>query len=339
MGLGNKKTLRVLFVEAQSGAEIGFDELPLKEIPEDFQDQTWVEIDGDRWKVVNVDPEKPKKAFKSGTLLVYVELVERRTPQVVEVHTEPVKEIPVFQYPSKADQLPRMSGKREDLQLLEIGSWEWRDKEFTIASNRSVVREVFGKIEELILLNGTERNGQKYYTRQYDRYDLFAPLRGSKVLLETIVTEYFPEAKAIEGLTFMGSDQVADSTFVFRIGSGIVFYGQEFDEVVRYLAVYRPGQLLPEQLRADCLQLAGLMEKKGLILVDWPQRKIVEAEGEALLDYFLEGFAMDAIAEAEEAMAQVPMEPVAPVKPTHVETASLEPNPDAPEGQVIDKLD
>jgi hypothetical protein len=334
MGLGRHKTLRVLFLDAQNGATIGFDELPLKAIPEEFKEQTWVEIDGDRWKVVNVDPENPKKARKTGTLLVYVELVERRTPVVEEAPVEPVKEIPVFQYPSKADQMPRMSGKREDLQLLEMGTWEWRDKEFTIATNRSVVREVFGKIEELISLNSTERNGQTYYTRQYDRYDLFAPLRGTKVLLEQIVTEYFPEAKAIEGLTFMGSDQVADSTFVFRIGSGIVFYGQEFDEVVRYLAVCRPGQLASAALHADCVQLAGLMAKKGLILVDWPQRRIVEADAEALLDYFLEGLAMGAIESTQQKES-----PQQEVHTKPVETASLEAAQEPPEGQVIEKLD
>lgn len=287
---------------------IGYDELPIKEIPADFEADTWVEIDGDRWKVVGVEPSKPSKAARTGTLVVHVELVERRTP-AEEAPVEAVKEAPLYVQPSRADQMPRMSGKREDLQLLEMGSWEWRDCELTLAENKSVVRDVFGKIEELISLNGTVRDGQTFYTRQYERYEFFAPLRGSKVPLEMIVTAYFPQARAVDGLTFMGSAQVADSTFVFKVESGIMFYGQEFDEVVRYLAVCRPGQLLLDALREDIEQLAAFMRKKRLILVDWPKRKIVDADGAQLLDHFLEGFAADAIAAAQQAWTARPAMP------------------------------
>ncbi|HEX2899569.1 MAG TPA: hypothetical protein VHS96_07595, partial [Bacteroidia bacterium] len=302
MAFGKKKTLRVEFVDTKTERVIGFDELTLKQIPVDFSEETWVEIDGDRWKVTKVEPASSKKALRSGTLIVHVNLVEKRTPEV-EAPAVEVKEAPVFSHPSRADQLPRMSGKRQDLRLLEMGTWEWRDREMTIATNRSVVRDVFAKIEELIMLNSTVRDGKTFYTRQYDRYDFFAPLRGSKVTLEMIVTDYFPSSRAIDGLTFMGSDQVADSTFVFSIPSGIVLYGQEFDEVVRYLGVHRPDRVLPEQLREDSIKFADFMRKKGLILVDWPKRVIVEADPEAVLDYFLEGFAADAIAAARETLA------------------------------------
>ncbi|MBK9448580.1 MAG: hypothetical protein IPN95_04065 [Bacteroidetes bacterium] len=248
MAFGKKKILRVEFVDTKGERLIGFDELSLKEIPMDFTEETWVEIDGDRWKVAKVQPATAKKALRSGTLTVHVDLVEKRTPEA-EAPAVEVKEVPVYSYPSRADQMPRMSGKRQDLRLLEMGTWEWRDCELTNASNRSVAKEVFGKIEELIQLNSTVRDGKTFYTRQYDRYDFFAPLRGSKVTLEMIVTEYFPASKAIDGLTFMGSDQVADSTFVFSVPSGVVLYGQEFDEVVRYLGVHRPATLMATQQR------------------------------------------------------------------------------------------
>ncbi len=321
MAFGKKKTLRVEFVDTKGERLIGFDELSLKEIPVDFTEETWVEIDGDRWKVAKVQPATAKKALRSGTLTVHVDLVEKRTPEA-EAPAVEVKEVPVYSYPSRADQMPRMSGKRQDLRLLEMGTWEWRDCELTNASNRSVAKEVFGKIEELIQLNSTVRDGKTFYTRQYDRYDFFAPLRGSKVTLEMIVTEYFPASKAIDGLTFMGSDQVADSTFVFSVPSGVVLYGQEFDEVVRYLGVHRPATLMATQLREDATILAEFMRKKGLILVDWPKRQIVEADSDALLDYFLEGFAADAIADARETLAKTPSEPVAP--PTQVSAAIRE---------------
>lgn len=307
MAFGKKKILRVEFVDTKGERLIGFDELTLKEIPIDFSEETWVEIDGDRWKVSKVEPATAKKALRSGTLTVHVDLVEKRTPEA-EAPAVEVKEVPVYSYPSRADQMPRMSGKRQDLRLLEMGTWEWRDRELTNASNRSVAKEVFGKIEELIQLNSTVRDGRTFFTRQYDRYDFFAPLRGSKVTLEMIVTEYFPSSVAIDGLTFMGSDQVADSTFVFSVPSGVVFYGQEFDEVVRYLGVHRPSRVMATQLREDSFKLAEFLRKKGLILVDWPKRVIIEAEADALLDYFLEGFAADAIATARQTLANSPVE-------------------------------
>jgi hypothetical protein len=307
MAFGKKKTLRVEFVDTKGERLIGFDELSLKEIPMDFSEETWVEIDGDRWKVSKVEPATAKKALRSGTLTVHVDLVEKRTPEA-EAPAVEVKEVPVYSYPSRADQMPRMSGKRQDLRLLEMGTWEWRDSELTNASNRSVAKEVFGKIEELIQLNSTVRDGKTFFTRQYDRYDFFAPLRGSKVTLEMIVTDYFPSSVAVDGLTFMGADQVADSTFVFSVPSGVVFYGQEFDEVVRYLGVHRPSRMMATQLREDSIKLAEFMRKKGLILVDWPKRAIIEAEADALLDYFLEGFAADAIANARQTLANSPVE-------------------------------
>lgn len=332
MAFGKKKILRVEFVDTKGERLIGFDELSLKEIPVDFTEETWVEIDGDRWKVAKVQPATAKKALRSGTLTVHVDLVEKRTPEA-EAPAVEVKEVPVYSYPSRADQMPRMSGKRQDLRLLEMGTWEWRDCELTNASNRSVAKEVFGKIEELIQLNSTVRDGKTFYTRQYDRYDFFAPLRGSKVTLEMIVTEYFPASKAIDGLTFMGSDQVADSTFVFSVPSGVVLYGQEFDEVVRYLGVHRPATLMATQLREDATILAEFMRKKALILVDWPKRQIVEADSDALLDYFLEGFAADAIADARETLAKTPSESVAP--PTQVSAAIREEPVVAPIAAVV----
>ncbi|MFN8397007.1 MAG: hypothetical protein U0176_20445 [Bacteroidia bacterium] len=284
MAFGKNKTLRVEFYEAKNGSIVGYDEMRLKDVPEDFEAETWVEIDGDRWKVVGVEPSKPKKALKSGTLVVHVELVKRKEATKVEEAkaapvVEAVKEATVFVSPSRADQLPRMSGKREDLRLLEMATWEWRNIELTLAANRGTVLEVFGKIKELVSLNSTERDGRTFYTRQYERYDMFAPLRGTKLKLEQIIMDYYPAAVAVDGLTFMGSDQVANSTFVFMVGSGTVFYGQEFDEVVRYLALHRPDQLKVEDLRADAEVLARLMKKKELILVDWTLRQIVEPQG------------------------------------------------------------
>lgn len=312
MAFGKNKTLRVEFYEVRNNNFVGYDELRLKDVPEDFEAETYVDIDGDRWKVVGVEPSNPRKALKTGTLVVNVELVQRgeaRPTQVVETENtatpvvEAVKEAPVFVAPSRADQLPRMSGKREDLRLLEMATWEWRNIEFTLSANRGTVQDVFGKIKELVSLNSTERDGRTFYTRQYERYDMFAPLRGTKLKLEQLIMDYFPAAVAVDGLTFMGSEQVANSTFVFMVGSGTVFYGQEFDEVVRYLALHRPDQLIVEALRADAEVLARLMKKKDLILVDWALRQIVEPEEEAILDYLLAGFAKDAVAIARQELA------------------------------------
>ncbi|MBL0015920.1 MAG: hypothetical protein IPP17_05625 [Bacteroidetes bacterium] len=124
-----------------------------------------------------------------------------------------------------------------------------------------------------------------------------------------------------------------DSTFVFSVPSGVVLYGQEFDEVVRYSGVHRPQRLLATQLREDATILAEFMRKKGLILVDWPKRQIVEADSDALLDYFLEGFAADAIADARETLAKTPSEPVAP--PTQVSAAIREEPVVAPIAPVV----
>lgn len=311
MAFGKNKTLRVEFYEAKHGTIVGYDEMRLRDVPEDFEAETWVDIDGDRWKVVGVEPSKPRKALKSGTLVVHVELVKRKEAGQVEETTkseeakaaatvEAVKEATVYVSPSRADQLPRMSGKRENLRLLEMATWEWRNIEFTLAANRSTVQEVFGKIKELVSLNSTERDGRTFYTRQYERYDMFAPLRGTKLKLEQIIEDYYPAAMAVDGLTFMGSDQVANSTFVFMVGSGTVFYGQEFDEVVRYLALHRPDQLKVSELREDAEVLAKLMKKKDLILVDWTLRQVVEADENALQDYLLAGFAKDAVAIAKQ---------------------------------------
>ncbi|MBK9448579.1 MAG: hypothetical protein IPN95_04060 [Bacteroidetes bacterium] len=75
------------------------------------------------------------------------------------------------------------------------------------------------------------------------------------------------------------------------------------------------------------------MRKKGLILVDWPKRQIVEADADALLDYFLEGFAADAIADARETLAKTPSEQVAP--PTQVSAAIREEPVVAPIAPVV----
>lgn len=336
MAFGKKKTLRVEFFEARTQRLIGFDEMRLRDVPESFKDDTWVEIDGDRWKVVRAEPAKMRQAKRDGLLKVQVDLVERRTPEVVETPVvEEVKEAPVYRNPSRADQTPRLSGKRGDLQLMEIATHEWRDIEMTVASNRSTVRDVFAKIEELILLNSTQRDGRTFYTRQYDRYEMFAPMRGARLPLETVITDYFPDAKAVDGLTFMGSDQVADSTFVFRVGSGIGFYGQEFDDIVRYLALTRPDTLFPAALEADAAKIAALMKRKELIIVDWQRRLVVEATPAAVHDYFLQGFANHAVTMAQEAARKEQVAKVVLEKPVVVEPPAVPPTVEVVQPEVI----
>ncbi len=321
MAFGKKKTLRVEFIEARNQALVGFDEIRMRDLPDNFDEDTWVEIDGDRWKVVGVEPTKLRTAQKEGALKVQVTLVEKRSPVVIEEEAEvlapveEVKEVPIYRNPSRADQMPRMSGKRGDLNLLEIATYEWRNIEFTIATNRSTAREVFAKLEELILLSSTERDGRTFYTRQYDRYDMFAPMRGIRLPLETVITDYFPMARSVDGLTFMGADQVADSTFVFRVGSGIAFYGQEFDDIIRYFAIVRPDTLVPTALQEDAAKIAALMKRKELILVDWQRRQIIEAQEEAIYEYFLQGFADHAVATARGHVEQPSIHKVELAKP------------------------
>jgi hypothetical protein len=338
MAFGKKKTLRVEFLESRTQVLVGYDELPLRDIPESFKDDTWVEIDYDRWKVVRVEPDKLRQARREGVLKVHVDLVERRPRPVAEdeveevvVAVEEVKEAVIYRNPSRADQLPRLSGKRDDLQLLEIASYAWRDIEFTLEANRSTVRDVFGKIEELIHLNSTQRDGRTFYTRQYDRYDMFAPLRGTRLALETVITDYFPSARAVDGLTFMGSEQVADSTFVFRVNAGIGFYGQEFDDIIRYLAIVRPEKLVADALRADAAQIAAMMKRKELIIVDWQRREVVEALEDAVYDFFLRGFADHAVAVAHGETTTSTVPPVGLEKPAPVAQPPVASVPSAPQ--------
>lgn len=306
----NKKKIRVEFFDSLTEKMIGYDEMNRKAIPEDFKVATWVKIAGDSYKVTQVMPDSIRKAFKKGTLTVHLSL-EEKGAAVVE------KSVPVanlFRFPSKADHTPRHSGQRESLKLLEMAASDWRELEFTLASNQAIVEESFEKIEAVILNASTVQDGKTFYRNQHTRSELILPLRGQKLQVEALRKNFFPFSALQNGLTFMGEKGIADHAFVFRTPAGFSLYGQDFEEVIRYMGLVRPENIVVEMVKTDIEKIFRMMRQKELILVDWRNLMIVEANLPALTRFFL----------GDEVAEEMPAELLETVPPSEEMAAPIE---------------
>lgn len=298
-----KKTIRVEFYNAETGEKIGYDDQKLKHLPEDFEPETFVEIDGVRYEVVRAEPDERRKIKKSGSLMIQMKPYRKKEPAATANGEEVVEEtgyeyVPrpkkTFVSPTRPDIFPAFTGQREGLKLMEMGTWEWRSVEFIDASHELDIKNEFASIRDLKRHYGREENGREVYSRQHRRSLVDKSLGTFELDFETLANVHFPGSTASEGITFMGSDGYADGGFALRLAGGLIVYGLAFGDRISALG-------LTGWQSAHTVELAPLeafMQASGMLLVDWEALVCLEADAEVLAAWLSEKVSMAAVAAA-----------------------------------------
>lgn len=310
---GNKKVIRIEFFHVDNGSAIGYDEHPLKDIPDSFKVETQVDLDGTKWDVVNVHPRKRREVKRSGRMTVFLRepgkeaeaadangasstaATETDTSTTETTATETV-DVPilgsqhsgrVFLRASRADLLPETDASVTNGHLLTMRLSEWRDMELIPADQLDAVKVELGQIDHMRKIARAERDGQTVYRDQHVRALVPAPLAEEGLTVEQLRTGYFPFAPELKSVAFMREDGAAVDVFALEARSGLHLYGQQKEGVIQCLALHPVEEATADHLFEDLNQLMLLMQARELRLVDWTEGRVVAPDIRELNAYFV----------------------------------------------------
>lgn len=289
MLFGKKHPISVTFIDVVDKSVIGRDEIPFHLIPIDFDYPTEVEIDGRKYTLKAADPVDRKKAKKAGSMTVWVELLPvsptDNEGEESEAHGQTSDEasaIPAPQYfrvASIADPQPRFSSTTGDYRFLEMLPSDWRAMEFVQRRYAPEVGEELSHIVDVQNVAAVELDGKLFYSEQHVRNLTSLPLRSLELNDISLQTKFFPLATRLDGVAVMGANGYVNSSFAYRLHSGIGFYGQEIDNRLRSLGLLIPsGQLDEASIAEEIPAIVAMMAELELILVDWGRLDAVEPD-------------------------------------------------------------
>ncbi len=297
MLFGKKHPISVTFIDVVDKSVIGMDEIPFHLIPIDFDYPTEVEIDGRKYTLKAADPVDRKKAKKAGSMTVWVELVpvEPADEEAEKIGDEgqlsyevaPAQAPQYFRVASVADPQPRFSSTTGDYRFLEMLPSDWRALEFVQRRYAPEVGEELSHIADVRQGAAIEMDGKQFYSEQHVRNLTSLPLRSLELNDIALQTKFFPLATRLDGVVIMGTAGYVNSSFAYRMHSGLGFYGQEIDNRLRSLGLLLPGgQLDQAAIAEEIAAIVAMMAELELILVDWNQLDAVEPDAGEMKAFF-----------------------------------------------------
>jgi hypothetical protein len=132
--------VRVVFVDAADGSEIGRADVPYDQLPETFEVQTTLELGDAQWAVERAEPPTAAQFIRSRGLVLTLRRIELVAPGDI-----------LFSLPTICDVVPSTSidavaGVRAGLSIAED---DWRQVELVDAGLIDVVHEEFRAIREI----------------------------------------------------------------------------------------------------------------------------------------------------------------------------------------------
>ncbi len=233
--------IRVVFMDAGTGAEIGRADLPADLVPQGFDAQTTVQLGDSAWVVEDAE------RHEGGTLTLSVRQVE----MAEMVQTRSI----LYSLPTICDLLP-LTEDAWGSDRLEVHEDDWRQIEFVDGLLADVVAEQLEAIEHVH--GGRVDEG---FREIHVRSEPADPLPGG--ISKRALLSLLDAVEDGRGVGFEGQAGVVPGSFTVTAGS-LVLYGVAHGDTVKVLGLVEHGPL-PE----------GLLGSFNLLLVDWV-RRIVE---------------------------------------------------------------
>ncbi len=238
--------VKVTFIDESTGEVFGVTEMPPNALPESFEIDTTLHLDGDDWSVVSANPKVRAEYAKSLTLRLHrIEMMEP-------------KEI-LFSLPSICDSIPGVSNQPLIGNELVLAEDDWRQIELVSNGFRSDVDAEIAKIQ-LIHENAFDGGG---WGEIHLRTKPEVPLNDNLRLDD--LAKMFPESNPIVGVAYCDANTQITDGYAFRVGE-LTIYGIAPNGLVTVVAfdqyaVLSHGNFL-DQVRA-------FARDSKLDLVDW----------------------------------------------------------------------
>jgi hypothetical protein len=268
-----KKTVRVVFVDADTGASVAQTDSPPEQLPESFEAHTTVNVQGQEWEILSAVPVTRAEFVASGELRLNV--------RKVSLQKMPPGEL-LYSLPTICDGIPGIAAGTSKLskRVLELHEDDWRQIELVSAAYSDEVRACLAKIDRIY---EKERTPGGAFNKVYVREELAAPIAAG-ALTPAALMSYFPSGvTSYDGLAYRGVAGLIGAGFAFGTAASLVLYGVAPAGLVTTVGLVLDG--VASDLEADARSLANVLRANELTLVDWCRVQVVDGQGDHVLDY------------------------------------------------------
>ncbi len=268
-----KKTVRVIFIDAASGASFAQTESPPEQLPESFEAHTTVNVQGEPWEVVSAVPITRAEYVKAGEL--------RLTLLKVNIQKMPPGEL-LYSLPTICDRIPGIAAGTSKLSknVLELHEDDWRQIELVSVAHMDEVRACLAKVDRI---RTEERTPGGAFKNIYVRTELASPVVTDALTPDALTSAFSPGVASYDGVAYRGVAGLIEGGFGLRTAAALDLYGVAPGG--RVTAIGLVQRHASSELEADAVRLANLLREHHLALVDWCRAEVVEGQGDRVLGY------------------------------------------------------
>ncbi|WP_422770353.1 hypothetical protein ACN28C_27185 [Plantactinospora sp. WMMC1484] len=258
----SKNLVRVVFIDADTGARIGRTELPVGQLPETFQPATTLELADATWVVERAEPPTAAQFAATGALTLTLRRIE----------SVPVDDI-LYSLPTLCATLPAVAAAPAGADRLELHEDDWRQVELVSADLgdevQAELRTVRRSFEEHARRDeqGRIHGFRGIHVRTRPVRPLSRPVSRNRLL-----NLLPPGARDLGGIGFRGQRGIVPSSFAVAVGR-VRLYGLTDGDSVAVLAVKAEPDPAPQP--GLVTGLARVMQEADLLLVDWCRVAVV----------------------------------------------------------------
>lgn len=262
-------TIRVRFIDAETGELVGETEVPAEQLPQSFEAATSLDIGDSTFEVVSADPVTAQEFRQTGNLRIELREVETTMVDPSEL---------LYSLPSISEELPPIAEGSTKLgrNVLELREDDWRQAEFVALALQPAITAVFGSIERIY----TEHRKGAGFDELHIRKEVPTPLEGASLTLADLRGAVGETVTWLDGVAFEGVAGVVDESFAVKLPSGPTLYGLQREGRVSVLGLHHTKA--SAAIEGDARLLAALASKHQLCLVDWCRVEQVPPSAEPL---------------------------------------------------------
>lgn len=252
-------TIRVEYVNAANNSALGHCNMPLSRLPETFAIETTLEIQNQKWSVVEAEPVAKADFLKTGQLRLVLARLASMNPQDI-----------LFSLPTISNDMGRAVGNAlPNDNIFAIHEDDWRQVEFVSTRFSSEIGQEIGDIRQIWK---SQKRGAGFETLHV-RERIPEPLAGCSLKLGDL-NEILRPKRTLEAVGFFRSPGTIPQSFAWGIDEKLILWGVTGADA-RVLRLCVRGFPNPGCVSEISALLAVVIERYHLCFVDWCRMAVV----------------------------------------------------------------
>ena len=263
--------IHVSFVDAKSDQLLGFSDMSLDSLPDNFKIPTTMHIGDEDWTVLCAQPDVKDKFSNTRMLKLYLqkqEPLELMDPSQI-----------LYSLPTICNFVAELEDGPRDEDRLDIREDDWRNIEFIAARFGPEVSQM---VKEVLRIHKEQSVGEGF-KNLYVRELISQPVSVTLLSYQDL-EKFLPAQKTYSSIGYKDQAGKIKGGFAFRTVSGIIFYGRQEKGLITDLCVLTMGK--GENRASDIEALEMLCKQYELLLVHWPAAYSPRPGGEQFKEFW-----------------------------------------------------